>query len=763
MLTASHHDKLETGHQLTVLMGRTITLWSDFKFAVCAVLLLTPVIARPQPPGPWALCSADPLAGLLTPDTGANPDTSPTRFTADSGEVTPQSARLRGDVVVNKGDLQLSAPDMDLDRVAGQLSAEDVRYGSPELAVQSHSARVDLDREIARFDQAEYYLAQRNAQGSADQVEVERGPRQSRLRGVTYSTCARGEEFWQLRAREMQLDQPSGRGKARDITLIIGDVPLLYLPYLSFPINDERQSGLLVPQIGYDSGSGADLTLPYYWNIAPERDATFYPRLLVKRGLMLGAEYRFITPSSHGQLQAEYLPNDRVFGDDRSAFKIEHSANPRPGLYSDLLFQYVSDDDYIKDLDDNTVGLLSPDYLERHLDVRYGTGNWTALARLQGFQPLDPTLFPPEDEPYERLPQLRLDGFGATGWQNLDYELHSELAHFAHNIKVDGTRFDIRAGLRLPLEWPAGFIRPGVEYRYTAYQLNDAAGEDSPDRSAPVVSVDSGLFLERTVDWPWLGAGTQTLEPRLDYLYVPFRNQDDIPLFDTTDIDRSYSWLFLNNRFTGADRLGDANQLTTALATRFFRNDDGREQLYAAVGQIFYFDDRRVNLEPDDPPETSNTSGPIAEAQVNFDDAVSLRGTLQWDPELDSTRRSALDLTYRPDSERLVSVSHRFAKDTLEQLDLAFIWPVDDRWRLLGRWNYSLADSRNLDLFAGFEYDDCCWALRMVARQRQELDEADTRNSVYLQVELKGLANVGRNIDNLLRDTILGYDTLNYR
>ncbi len=709
-----------------------------------------------------ALCAIDPLAELLTPDTGADPDTSPVRFIAESGEVTPERAELLGNVEIDKGDLHLSAPRMDLDRITNQLSAADVRYGSPMIAVSSDRVQLDLEREIAYFENADYYLAERNAQGSAERIEVERQRRYSELQRVTYSTCARGEEFWQLEARELELDQPSGRGKARDITLAIGNLPLLYLPYLSFPIDEERHSGWLVPRIGVDSDSGFDLTLPYYWNIAPERDATFFPRLLSRRGLMLGTEYRFLTPDSRGQIRAEYIPDDRLFGDDRGAFKLDYATNPRPDVHANLLYQYVSDDDYIDDLED-TISLLSPDYLERRLDLRYFGDNWSLLARAQGFQLLDEELFPPDNEPYERLPQLRFDGYWGNTWQGLDVSTHGDFTNFSNDVRTDGLRLDTGLGLGLPLEWPAGFIRPGLSYRFTAYQLDDTppSVDDGFTRSLPIASIDSGLFLERPVDWFWSGAGTQTLEPQLFYLYVPYRDQDDIPLFDTTDIDRSYSWLFLDNRFTGADRLGDANQLTAALSSRILDADTGRERFYAALGQIFYFEDREVTLEPGSPPETSSTSGPIAEARAALADSLTLRGSIQWDPDLDTTSRSALDLRYRPADDRLLSISHRFAKDTLDQVDLGFIWPVDDQWRLLGRWNYSLDTHRSMDAMAGVEYDDCCWALRLVARDRRiDPSDSDTRSSIYLQVELKGLANVGRNIDGLLRDTISGFDTL---
>ncbi|MDX1605462.1 MAG: LPS assembly protein LptD, partial [Candidatus Competibacterales bacterium] len=424
------------------------------------VLLLWSVAASAQEParGPWALCQADPLQGLLTPDTGADPKTSPLRFTADSGEVSPLAALLSGSVVAEKGDLRLEAPMVDVDRQANLVIADDVRYGSPELAITSDHAEVDLNRERGVFDQARYYFPSLNARGQATQVEVERRGQFSRLHEANYTTCTRDSPFWQLRTGELELDRDTGRGKARDITFVIGGLPLLYLPYLSFPIDDQRQSGWLVPEAGYDSEGGFDLTLPYYWNIAPARDATLRPRLITDRGLMLGAEYRFLTPRSRGQLNAEFLPDDQVFGDNRSSFKIEHRAQPLTGLYTDLLYQEVSDDDYLDDLGDN-IGLLSPDYLDRHLDLNYRTRRWQAGLRVQAFQILDRALFPPGDEPYDRLPQLTFDGSWPARFGGLNLAVRGELTRFEHDLRIDGTRADLETGFGWPLEWPAGFLR----------------------------------------------------------------------------------------------------------------------------------------------------------------------------------------------------------------------------------------------------------------------------------------------------------------
>ena len=715
----------------------------------------------------WQMCKPDPLAKLIRPDTGAQSSNPAINFTADTAQSSPSEASLSGQVIVDQGDRRLEASKVTLDRLTNRVRAsKEVSYGDPRLAVRSNEAELDLNQDTGEFLGAQYFIPYRNAQGDAGRVTVDRNARTSTLEEVTYSTCERGNELWELRTDQLNLDQKTGRGSARDITLAVKDIPVFYFPYLSFPINDERQSGFLTPSFGLDEDSGLDVRVPYYWNIAPNMDATIAPRVLTNRGVMLGAEYRFLYPEHRGQVSFEVLPNDQEFGKTREAFYIDHQANPSPGLFTDLLYQYVSDDEYLDDLDNN-LDLLNPTYLERHFDTVYFGGAWTARSRLQSFQTIDNDIFVDVDEPYDRLPQLLFDGTWPDRGYGLSYDIHSEFVYFDRNEGVTGARLDFQPGISLPLERPEAYITPRLSYRYTAYELNDAdpGFAESPTRSAPIFSIDSGLFLERPIQWEWLGGdGLQTLEPRLFYLYVPERNQDNIPLFDSTEVDRSYAWLFLENRFTGADRLGDANQLTTAVTTRLINVNTGREQLRASVGQIHYFRDREVTLDNTDP-EQDSTSDLIAETLFSVTPELSLRGTLQYDPDREITRRSALDLRYLRSDGKLLNMSHRFSRDDdLEQVDVAFVWPVNNQWRTVGRWNYSLESDRNLDLFAGFEYGECCWALRMLARQhRDSPDDNDAKNSVYLEVELKGLAGIGSSINNIVEDAILGYKPIRYR
>ncbi|MEE4375895.1 MAG: LPS assembly protein LptD [Candidatus Competibacteraceae bacterium] len=714
----------------------------------------------------WRLCEADDLARFIRADTGATQD-GPIRFLADEGQATLAEALLEGDVRVNQGDRYLQANEVSMDRQTNRVRASgEVVYGDPQIAVRSRSAELNLTDEVGIFNQADYYVPERNAQGSAERVQVEKRSEQSLLEQVTYSTCVRGAEFWQLRTGELALNEQTGRGTARDITLAIKGVPVMYFPYLSFPINDQRQSGFLIPSGGYDSNSGVDLRVPYYWNIAPNQDMTLAPRVLSKRGAQLGVEYRFLRAKDRGEIEVEYLPDDKKFGDDRAAVFANYFANPLNSFYADVLYQEVSDDEYLDDFD-NTIDLLSVSTLERHLNLTYYGRDWLALARVQDFQIVDDSVFDdPEDEPYSRLPQVLFDGNWRRRTGGLDYRLRAEWVNFDHDNAVTGKRLDIESGVSLPLNANAGFLIPSLDYRYTAYNLdNTAPGTDnSPTRSAPIASVDAGLVFERPLQLlNWLGGnGIQTLEPRLFYLYIPFRDQAEIPIFDSTDVDVSYPWLFLDNRFTGADRLGDANQLTAALTTRYLNPANGRERWRASIGQIYYFQDRRVTLD-NTAPEDSSSSDLIAEAIVNYGSTLSLRGALQWDIEVDQINRGAIDILYHPGASRLLNLSHRFVADELEQIDLALVWPIQTQWRTVARWNYSLKENRNLDLLAGLEYEECCWALRLLARQRRDdPDDDDPTSSVLVELELKGLAGIGSNINNVLERAIFGYDADRY-
>ena len=726
----------------------------------------------------WAQCEADELARDIMPVTPNLPpvDDLPIQAEADRAESSPSQSILEGNVSLTRGDQRLRADRITLDRTANRAAAENgFTYSDPKQALRGQQAEVDLNAETGWFQDADYYLPQRNAQGSAKEAQVDRTKQQSRLKNASYSTCARGKEMWKLRADEINLNEAEGRGVAHNIVLEFKDTPVFYFPYLSFPITDARQSGFLFPRQGYGSQTGFDLTVPYYWNIAPDQDMTIAPRLMTERGVLLGMEYRYLSPNQRGQIGVEYIPDDRRYEGARGSFNLADRAAPLPNFYTDLHYEYVSDDNYIKDLSNN-LEFLTPNYLERHLDARYYGEGWQALARVQGFQILNTALFTLTGNPYERLPQLLFSGAWPSGSGGLSYQLYGELVNFQQSDAVTGVRLDLWPTVGWTLERPWGYLKPEAGFRYTSDQLENTApgANNTPSRSMPVLSLDSGLIFDRPLQADWLGltAGTQTLEPRLFYLYVPYRDQNDLPIFDSSVMDRDIDWLFRKNRFTGADRMGDANQLTTALTSRLIDGPSGRERLRASVGQIQYFEDRRVNLSPIEPPQTADNSGLIAQGLVNLSSRWSMQGGVQMEPNRGNIQRSAFDLRYYVDSRQLVNVSYLLDRDPqglssqgdqIHSVDVSLAWPLATQWRVMARWNQAINISRNLETLAGLEYEDCCWAVRAVARQYRDSPlEVDAQTGFYLELELKGLSRLGSSLENQLQSSILGYRPIRY-
>jgi LPS-assembly protein len=749
------------------------------------LILLAWAVAQADTTAPvrnaWLLCEPDPLSPFVTRNTGA-PREGPIELSADSGESSSEDIVLRGNVVVKRGDQQLQAPAAIMNRLNNHIVAkEGIVYGSPNLAVRGKQGGLETNEKTGWFESAEYYLPDRNAQGSASRIDFQQDDKTSQLQQATYSTCDRGHEFWQLHVPALSLDQNTGRGSAKHVTLDLGDVPVFYWPYLSFPINNQRQSGFLMPAAGYNSSNGFDLTIPYYWNIAPNQDMTLAPRILTERGILLDTEYRFLLPKSEGQIDLGFIPDDAKYGSSRLGLAVKGKANPVSGLYNDLLFQYVSDNQYLNDFG-NHLYLLSPSYLEQHLDNRYYGDNWNLLARVQHFQIIEPQYFIGDQKPYNRLPQLLFTGNWTQPAYGLSYTLNNELVNFSRSQSVQGQRLDFWPAVSLPLQQSFGFLIPRLSYRVTGYNLSDLnastsinpftnapiplLSNNSPSRLAPIFSTDGSLFFERPLEWPWGNnrSATLTLEPRLFYLYVPYRQQNDLPHFDTTSlVDRSYSWLFLENRFSGSDRLGDANQLTTAVSSRLLNAADGSEQLSLNIGQIEYFQNRNVTLYPGDPPQTSRTSPLIVETVVKLIQDLSLRSYVQWQSK--QIVRDGVNLSYRFGTGRLFNFAYNYAQNepeyqesAIEQIDTSVLWTFNDRWRAVGRWNYSLLNSNTLKLLGGVEYDACCWALRVLAQQYRDQPQSPAHNAIVVQLELKGLTSLGTgNVTEQLTSLIPGY------
>ena len=570
----------------------------------------------------------------------------------------------------------------------------------------------------------------------------------TRLKGVVYTTCPPGREDWYLRATTLDLDSDEDVGTARHPTIHFFGVPVLYLPYLSFPISSKRKSGFLMPEFGRSGTLGMTLAAPYYLNLAPDYDATITPHLMTKRGLQLQSEFRYLDPRYTGQLNAEILPNDKVTGENRAAGSYTHRHTLSPYWSAAVDLRGVSDKDYLNEFG-NDLKLTTETHLPQNAEINYRGAVWNFSARAADYQTVDRTLSL-ASRPYARLPQLLLNGRSTSLPGELQYRLDSELVRFDHDINVIGNRVNLNPAVNLPLSRTYGFVTPEIGVRHISYALERTAGETQPSVTAPYATLDSGLFFERELN---IGKGLylQTLEPRLYYVYVPFRSHDHLGTtnFDSGVPDFTFDNLFRNNRFVGGDRIGDTNQVTLALTSRLLDDNTGAEQLRASIGRIHYFDERRVSLTPGTPADASSSSDIVADVVAQLGKHWQTSASALWIPETDRATRTSYAVQYNPAPGKIASIGHRFVRDQLDQVDAYLEGPLWGPWSARARSIYSIRDNSNVESILGLEYNACCWKFRLYGTRRltqvpNVLPVAtEQRNEIKFEIELVGFSGSG--------------------
>lgn len=715
----------------------------------------------------WELCatpaSAPPLPGSSS---------QATELTADQVELVKQGiSTFKGNVKISQPGRMLHAEEIQYDKQANTVEASgNVTYTDGNISITGESTRLNLDTDKGDFKNAEYRLFAKHGRGKAAIIRKDK-PNILNMEQVTYTTCEPNKKDWELKVDTMELDTARNIGVARNVTLRFMDVPIFYTPYMSFPLSDERKSGFLTPSFGTKNDSGAFVKAPYYFNIAPNRDATLTPAIYQNRGLQLAGEYRYLGSKYKGFLRGEYLPSDNERNNNnRSALIVRHNQRLTDRWSAALDINRVSDNDYFDDFS-NSLSVSSITHLPGRGSISYSGDYWNFSGRVDKYQTIDPTILK-MNKPYDRLPQLTLNAYYPDQYLGLSYALSSELVYFDRDNSVTGSRFDLLPSISLPLRSPWGYITPKLSIRHTRYNLSGqgAGRDDTQSRTLPIFSVDSGIYLES--DRNLFGNSfTQTLEPRAYYLNVPYKDQSGLivdknnnsVVFDTSEFDFTFASLFREDRFSGADRVGDANQLTLALTSRLLEPGTGYERLRASIGQIYYFRDRDVTL-PGNASRNSSSSDIVAELASRLNNAWTANFAYQYDTEDEKTDKSVAQVRYKPDRKHILNVAYRYDKDLLEQTDVSARWPMTDNLYAVGRWNYSLRNNNTLEGFAGIEYDNCCWALRLVGRRRIKSadfinDNPDYNSAVYVQIEFKGLTNFGNKVDKLLENGILGYET----
>lgn len=714
----------------------------------------------------WQHCDSGSSTDFLPVTAG--PANLVTDVKADSVQLVDDGTSVfTGNVEVKQGSQELTSKRATYNRSSGKVTAQgDVQIRDSETILNAEQAEWDLSKDEGSLIDADYRLRESHARGEASHV-FRQGVSQTKLKNATYTTCPTGDDAWLLSASKVNLDHDEAVGVARDVVVRLGGLPIFYTPYLSFPLNDERKSGFLTPMIGSSDETGFDVRTPYYWNISENKDATFTPRYMSERGLMLNGEFRYLFDKGYGNVDVGFLASDSLkkdgdnvnpyYDEDRKHFSLKHSSRLSSKWNANVDYNYLSDNAYLEDFG-STLSLASTTHINRKLDVAYHGDVWRFTGLLQGYQTLTDAT-----KPYQRLPQLLLNGSLPDQFMGMTYGLKAEYVAFDHASNIDGQRFDIEPSVSLPWTSAAAFVTPRLALNHTRYELDSSinvGGDNSPTRTLPIASVDSGLFFERDMNF-WGTGYTHTLEPRAFYLYIPEREQSDIPIFDSGLRTFNMGQLFSYDRFSGTDRVGDTNQLSLALTSRVIDQKTGRERFRASLGQIQYFSDRKVSLN-NTVIETQSDSDMVAEIMASIANNWTARGEIQWDTHGDTSSMSALQLRYRTDNGRLLNMSHRYRRDSLEQVDISARLPLDHQWSLVGRWYRSLKDNRTLEGLAGIEYDSCCWAARLVARNYiNNVSDNDRNLAIFFQLELKGLGNFGQKTETLLERSILGYSSSN--
>lgn len=584
------------------------------------------------------------------------------------------------------------------------------------------------------------------------------GQDKKRLKSARYTTCEPGVDDWYIKASEIELDDYTQSGTAKNASVEFKGVPLLYTPYLSFSFNNERKSGLLAPTVGSTSRSGFETLIPYYINISPNMDATVATRYLSKRGVQLQGEFRYLDETYSGLNNLEYLNDDQLSGSRRYYANFSHNHNFENGWSAGYNLEKVSDDQYLSDMS-TRITSTSRVNLPQEGRIDYVSDVWRFNGLVQKYQTLDEINFP-----YQRLPQLTLAA--NKEWNYVSTDLYTQWAYFDRSdkapVSATGSRFVAYPSISLPLTQSYGFVTPKIGVHTTQYSLNNNnfningnnISNNSATRTLPIFSLDSGLYFERDVNIV-KSRYTQTIEPRMFYVYIPNKKQDLLPVFDSSLADLNMTTLFNENQFTGDDRINNANQVSLALTTRMVDKDTGIDRFSATIGQRYYFSDQEVTL-PGGARSENDSTDIIAGMTARLSNQWNLDAFWQYNTDDTGMVRTNILARYNPEPGKLLNVGYRYTQQFLEQINLSGQWPLSQGWYGVGRMNYSLRDSNLIESIAGLEYDAGCWQIRSVI-QRVQTATADANYGLFFQLELGGLASIGSNPLNLLRRDIPGY------
>ena len=720
----------------------------------------------------------DPLKGQIP----TAPGSTDVEVSADSSNAVEGKLQLTGNVAVIQGNRSIGADSVVFDRNQQLTEASsNVSYREPGVALQGDQLTFDSERQHATVTGAHFALHEPQLSGAAQQLErdaagvitIEDG-------AVTF--CAPEDPQWYIKTGTLKIEPNEGMATATHATLRWSGVPVFYVPWMTFPVGDQRKTGLLFPSIGSDTRGGLDVTTPIYFNLAPNYDATYSPRYIGERGLLHQANGRWLSQYAGAwDVSGQYIDDDDKYREDfpegdseRWAIGVKHRGNYGESWRTTIKYNKVSDPDYVRDLDNSTLSSQRQTALKQLGQIDYLGEDWKVSLQAQQFQSLADDI----TNNYKKLPQLTARWRGDANLAGLQPIALLQYSNFDTDAnQVRGERIYGEAGVTYPLNWSWGFLRTTAKYRSVAYDLENLRSlpEAKPDASSGVFSVDGGLIFERATTFGGQGA-SQTLEPRVFYLYSEYDEQRGQPDFDSAELTFSYTQLFRDTRFSGHDRLDDANQISVGVTTRFFADSDGRERLNASIGQIFYFRDREVRLKARSPVLDESLSATAVEFNWFPDEVWSIRSSMLYDTEDNEFDALSAQVGYRPITGQIFNVGYTLRepppsqskRPVTEQANFSAYYPIGDNWGAFAAVEYSLEGNEFVEDMVGVEYDNCCWKMRLL--YMRYLDTAgsfapdfsdpdlERENAVQFQFVLKGMGGFGSRVENLMRDMIRGFD-----
>jgi len=665
------------------------------------------------------------------------------------------TSELSNEIRITSGKNTITAGQAIYDESGGSINVSGgVTLENSDLFIEGQSALINTNDETAVLKNTQYFFPNIPARGSSEEFRIEKENRYVLIK-PTYTTCNQMDQSWELVADELSIN--GEEGKAKNISLRFGNVPILYLPKLSFPTNDDRKSGFLIPSFGSSSKRGLEIEIPYYWNLAPNADLKTTVNWMKKRGAEIKSQLRFLTPKQHASIDLNHLPSDDLFNDDRTYSKINYQFNPSLNTQIEVTGEYASDTNYFEDLSQST-NESSRTHLTRDVAFKSFGKNWVMNLGMTNYQILDdqPKCLAigicDQNDPHRLKPYMNFNASWQSKKSKINFNIDSEVVFFDHLQNESGKRMRNRTTLSKLFNFSGIEVTPAVALDYAKFKPD--ANEKDTDRTIPIYSLDIKANLIKISND---GDVRQSIQPRVMAVYIPFEDQSEFPFIDTLMPDFNYFQLFNENRFIGNDRIGDTSKISYGIVAKRTRIQSGKDFFEFTLGQTLHLKDEKVAM----PGESLRRSGSLtnlASMNIAMTESLNLKLDHYWDSDVDQIKRSQIGIEYKDSGSKRLNLAYRFRKQNIKQVHGSFSWPIRDQWSFIGHYKYSIKDRKTIDQFFGLNYETCCWSISAVSRKHLVYRNGETDTSFSVQFMFKGLGEFGTPINRIFEDGIFAYD-----